>query len=408
LSSIGRLAARRFCWLALLWLHATAASAHLSGFTDTSIQIAQPGVKIIYTLPADNLLELGLPQQRADTAIKEPRAYLEAVAQGWSVQAKKRSCFQNSAEASALRTIESYQYTLVFECPQGFDEMVIRYALFGEQWRGEQNFTRVFMAGEQLRMRFTFDKQELPLAVPELLKNWGKSLQPEFLTLDPNRKLRKDAWTGFASAEPVKDSVGWWQSLLRADPAFIVLGLKHILLGADHILFVIGLLLVPAGLARLAGLVTAFTVAHSITLSLAVLNVVALPPSITEPLIALTVAAIGAENMLRTRWFAGDAERVTQIRGGHSRRWLPTFGFGLIHGVGLSYVLSEMGMADDLAGTLVYFNVGVELGQLSIVAICLPITLLIFRRPWGLRASTVLSGALTLLGLYWFAERTFG
>jgi hypothetical protein len=398
---------RRCGWLVLLWLQATAASAHLSGFTDTSIQIAQPGVKIIYTLPADNLLELVPPQERTGATIKEPGAYLEAVAQGWSVQAKKRSCFQKSAEGSALRTIESYQFTLVYECPQGFDEMVIRYALFGEQWRGEQNFTRVFMAGEQLRMRFTFDKKELPLDVPALLKNWGKPLEAGFLTLDPNRKLRKDAWTGFASTEPTKERVGWWESLRSADPAFIVLGLKHILLGADHILFVIGLLLVPAGWARLAGLVTAFTVAHSITLTLSVLNVVALPPTVTEPLIALTVAAIGAENALRTRWFAGDAEHVAQIRSERSRRWLPTFCFGLIHGIGLSYVLSEMGMADDLAGTLVYFNLGVELGQLSIVSICVPVTLLIFRQPWGLRAGTVLSCGLTVLGLFWFVERVF-
>ncbi len=103
--------------------------------------------------------------------------------------------------ASALKAIPSYQYTLVYECPQGFDEMLIRYTLFGEQWRGEQNFTRVLMAGEQLRMRFTFDKKELTLDVPALLKEWGKPMARDFLTLDPNRRLRKDAWTGFADGE---------------------------------------------------------------------------------------------------------------------------------------------------------------------------------------------------------------
>ena len=85
-----------------------------------------------------------------DAELAQPAAdYLDAVVQGWSVHAKKRPCFLRASDAAALRSIESYQYTLRFECPQGFEELVIRYALFGEQWRGEQNFTRVFMAGDQ-------------------------------------------------------------------------------------------------------------------------------------------------------------------------------------------------------------------------------------------------------------------
>lgn len=398
-----RLASR--CWLfLLLLLQATAASAHLSGFTDTSIQIAQPGVKIIYTLPADNLLELESEPRGEGAAPKPPAEYLNAVIQGWSLYAKRRPCFLRDSEASALRTIESYQFTLRFECPQGFDELLIRYSLFGEQWRGEQNFTRVFMAGEQLRMRFTFDKKELSLQVPQLLSDWGKPLQADFFEVDPNNKLRKDSWTGFANTTEAENS-SWWRDLWRTDPGFITLGLKHILAGADHILFVIGLLLVPAGWARLAGLVTAFTIAHSITLALSSLHAIALPPSLTEPLIALTVAAIGIENVLRTRWAAVGTDEVAQIRAQPSRRWLTTFAFGLIHGVGLSYLLTEMGLGDDLVGTLLFFNVGVELGQLSIVAVCLPLTLWLFKQRWGLRVSSILSGALATIGLIWFVER---
>jgi hypothetical protein len=390
--------------LLLLLLQATAAFAHLSGFTDTSIQIAQPGVKIIYTLPADNLLELE-SQPRGEGAKPEaPAKYLDAVVQGWSVYAKRRPCFLRDRDATALRTIESYQFTLRFECPQGFDELLIRYSLFGEQWRGEQNFTRVFMAGEQLRMRFTFDKKELSLQTPQLLSEWGKSLQADFFEIDPNNKLRKDSWTGFANSTEA-DHSSWWQDLWRTDPGFITLGLKHILEGADHILFVIGLLLVPAGWTRLAGLVTAFTLAHSITLALSSFHAIVLPPSLTEPLIALTVAAIGIENVLRTRWPATDPDRVALIRSQPSRRWLTTFAFGLIHGVGLSYILTQMGLGDDLVGTLLFFNVGVELGQLSIVAVCLPLTIWLLKRSWGLRASSALSCALAVIGLVWFVER---
>jgi hypothetical protein len=387
----------------LLWFQAIAAAAHLSGFTDTSIQVANTGVKIIYTLPADNLRELDQQRARNSIAPRAPEAYLDAVAEGWQVLAKRRPCFLREHTATALPTIEAYQYVLRYECPQGFEELLIRYTLFAEQWRGEQNFTRVFMAGEQLRMRFSFDRKELPLAVPDLLARWGKPLQQDFFAVDPNRALRKESWIGFAAGATLP-AVPWWQSIARADPGFIGLGMKHILEGIDHIFFVVGLLLIPAGAARLAGLVTAFTIAHSITLSLAVLQVIALPPAVTEPLIALTVAAIGAENLWRTRWFAG-RERVAQIRERRSWRWLVTFGFGLFHGVGLSYALTEMGLADDIVGALLFFNIGVEFGQLLVVALCLPLTVWLFRQRFGLRASSVASAALTLLGLYWFAER---
>ena len=240
--------------------------------------------------------------------------------------------------------------------------------------------------------------------VRRLLSSWGKPLHNDFFAVDPNRKLRKDSWTGFANA-PAENDASWWDDLRRTDPGFILLGLKHILQGTDHIFFVIGLLLVPTGWARLAGLVTAFTIAHSIMLALSFLQIIVLPPALTEPLIALTVAAIGIENALRTRWSVGSAELVAQIRTRSSRRWLTTFVFGLIHGIGLSYVLTEMGLADDLAGTLLFCNVGFELGQLSIVAVCLPLTLWLFRRRWGLRASTLLSCVLALVGLGWFVER---
>ena len=399
--------AQRYCWAALLLLHAAAASAHLSGFTDTSIQIAQPGVKIIYTVPADNLLEIVPPEQRDPKAsIKEPKAYLDAVVQGWSVVALGRSCFVRESEADALTKIGSYQFTLVYECPQGFEEMVLGYTLFGEQWRGEQNYLRIFMAGDQMRLRFAYDRKELRLDVPGLVKQWGRPLAPAFFSLDPNRKLRTDAW--LVGQEEAKKSQSVWESLKNADPAFIQLGTRHILEGADHILFVIGLLLVPASWARLAGLVTSFTAAHSITLSLSAFDVLALPPSVTEPLIALTVVAIGVENIVHTRWRLGDTAQLAQLRAAGSYRWLATFGLGLIHGVGLSYVLTEMGFADDRLGALVYFNAGVELGQLVIIAVCLPIVMWLFRRAYGLRVATVMSGAVALFGSYWFVERLTG
>jgi hypothetical protein len=146
--------------------------------------------------------------------------------------------------------------------------------------------------------------------------------------------------------------------------------------------------------------VTAFRLAHSITLSLAVLDLVRIPGSIVEPLIALTVIWVAVENFL-----SRDVER----------RWRLTFFLGLIHGFGFAGVLQEYGLPSDAIGlALASFNVGVEIGQLAIVALLMPL-LLALDRLWprshggaGRPPALVygISFPVALLGLWWLAERT--
>ncbi len=185
-----------------------------------------------------------------------------------------------------------------------------------------------------------------------------------------------------------------------AAPAFFGLGIEHILIGADHLLFLFALVLLRARRRDLLVLVSAFTVAHSITLSAAALGWMALPGSIVEPIIALSVALVGVENLLTGR-FAPDM----------SKRWRLTFAFGLVHGFGFAGVLSEIGLPqDDTALALVLFNVGVEAGQLMVLAALLPILWFIRRKEpvatwfdtWGVR---LLSGAVIVVGLFWLIER---
>lgn len=137
---------------------------------------------------------------------------------------------------------------------------------------------------------------------------------------------------------------------------YIVLGFEHIVpLGYDHILFVLGLCLLGTKLRPLLMQVTAFTIAHSITLGLSLTGVISLPAQIVEPLIAVSIAYVAIENVLRPRmtW-----ARVAVV-----------FGFGLVHGMGFAGVLREVGIpADRLWTALLGFNVGVELGQLSVIA----------------------------------------
>ncbi len=176
--------------------------------------------------------------------------------------------------------------------------------------------------------------------------------------------------------------------------SFVLLGIHHILSGYDHLLFVIGLLLPGGDLLALAKIITAFTIAHSVTLSLAVLQVVTLPDRLIEAVIALSIAYVAAENLVG--------------RPAVSRRWLVSFCFGLVHGFGFSSALRELGLpAHGLVLSLLGFNVGIEVGQALVVAICLPLLALVRRTRWSHPAVVTSSVAILLVGLVLFVERAF-
>jgi len=188
--------------------------------------------------------------------------------------------------------------------------------------------------------------------------------------------------------------VGADGDLARSTGSFFVMGIHHILSGYDHLLFLVGLLLPGGGLLSLAKIITAFTVAHSVTLSLAVLQVVTLPDRLIEAVIGLSIAFVAAENL-----FLDPAV---------SRRWLVSFSFGLVHGFGFSSALRELNLpAHGLLASLFGFNIGVEVGQALVVAVCLPFLLLLRRSRWEHRAVSTSSLAILLVGLVLFVERAF-
>ena len=203
---------------------------------------------------------------------------------------------------------------------------------------------------------------------------------------------------------------GSWQGIGAVLGTFVPAGAYHIAIGPDHLLFLLGLLLIGGSLRRLGLIVTAFTLGHTVTLSLAALGVVTPPGQFIEPLIALSVVLVGVDNLLvgdggTARAGLGPALPATR----DLRPWMAGL-FGLVHGFGFASVLREFGLPREALGwSLFGFNLGVELGQLAFV---LPVATLLAwirrRAPLaGSRLAMVGSVIVALAGTYWFIQRVF-
>jgi hypothetical protein len=184
----------------------------------------------------------------------------------------------------------------------------------------------------------------------------------------------------------------------RGFVSFVRAGVEHILWGADHLAFLLGLVLgerlVRGRAAALLAVLTAFTVGHSASLALATLGGFAPGPRLVEPAVALSVAYVGAENVL-----------VSVPR----RRWLLTLPFGFVHGFALAGGLMPLGLPRaDLPAALLGFNLGVEAGQLVVLGLLLPPLAWLARRSSYARAARVASGGIALAGIAWFVARVCG
>jgi hydrogenase/urease accessory protein HupE len=190
-------------------------------------------------------------------------------------------------------------------------------------------------------------------------------------------------------------------SLSSTMQRYLVTGIEHIFLGYDHIAFLVAIVLWACRLVPVIKIVTAFTVAHSLTLSLAALNVLVVPSRIVEPAIAASIVFVAVEN-----FFSRDVDK----------RWRVAFLFGLIHGLGFAGALREIGLPPDaIVPALAAFNVGVEIGQIAIVALMLPVLGLLDRLTAvgpeeparAARLVYTMSAVIGVLGGYWLLTRVF-
>jgi HupE / UreJ protein len=227
----------------------------------------------------------------------------------------------------------------------------------------------------------------------DLEEDWTDFLGPHYRTIATIGTPRGGA-EYVLGEESRRASVDFGAQVPSGFLGFVRLGVEHILTGYDHLLFLLALLIGATSFWRVLGIVTAFTLAHSITLSLAALGFVHAQGAVVEPMIAASIMWVAVGNLL-----------------GQSRPWdrlAVTFLFGLVHGLGFADALSQLALSGwPLARALVGFNSGVELGQAVAVGAALPVLLYIGKLKHAVLMVRTASSAVALVGAYWFVERLF-
>lgn len=205
----------------------------------------------------------------------------------------------------------------------------------------------------------------------------GKPIEHVFKSSEP-------VWTGDLSSSG---------SFLSTVVQFIILGVEHILIGYDHILFLIALIVIGLRMKEVVKVITAFTIAHSITLILAALEIISLNARFVEAVIALSICYVAIENIVKKEV---------------NYRWVIAFAFGLIHGFGFAGVLTEIGIpSENFISALLAFNVGVELGQILLFLIILPVLFVLHKWVSQQKTKVAISLVVFLFGILWFTERVF-
>lgn len=252
-------------------------------------------------------------------------------------------------------------------------------------------------ARRDLRLRLQFSWKQVPekLAVRCALFS-ADPRHKTFLNIYQEDALRRQEVFDKDSTQ-IEYALSSRQSIGDVITQFVREGVHHIFIGPDHILFIVGLLLLGGTLGRLLRIVTAFTIAHSVTLVLATLNILSPPARVIEPAIALSIIFVGAHALL-------------QQKEKHDWRLLFAFCFGFIHGFGFANVLREMRLPPAALGwSLFSFNVGVEIGQACIVLAVAPLLALLYRRSETVaaRVITASSFGVVFAGSFWFVQRLF-
>lgn len=345
--------------------------AHGPGVTYTSIGLYKSGISVLFTLPYGDAFSLR--PQLSDPA---PEDLVDLVSAGIRIVQDSAPCVLDRVDAADYGAIEAFQYKLHFVC-SSLDFLTFEYRLLSG--KDHLNYVDLWLGPNNMALILDDENRSFEIPVAHLL--WER---------------------GWTLSETVPALTGEKPALSE----YLVLGFDHVMTGLDHLFFVLGLVMLVHRFLPLLGLITSFTIAHSITLGMAALDVYVLPESITELLIGISIVYIGLENL----WglYRGSATgKVVAGSAALRRRWFGSFAFGLVHGFGFSFLLREIGLPPaQLVQSLALFNVGVELAQITAVVIPFIILQRLFR---GTRAFVLVAGFLSVVvagsGCWWVYDR---
>ncbi|HEY9153861.1 MAG TPA: HupE/UreJ family protein [Opitutaceae bacterium] len=243
-----------------------------------------------------------------------------------------------------------------------------------------------------------FETRVFGLLPPGHRQHFSISLKDDHLLLAKLLSADDFVASAFVRVQPVANSGTAPANHAISFTGFLRLGIEHILTGYDHLLFLFAFLITAKGIKPILKIITSFTVAHSITLGLSALNIVYLPSRLVEPLIAATIVFVALQNLFRR-------DRLGE-------RAALTFVFGLIHGFGFAAVLRDMGISSlgsSAWRALGGFNLGVEIGQIAVASVVLPLLWYLRARPsYTRRWMPTASAAIVLAGTFWFIQRVVG
>lgn len=362
-------------WFAALFLAGGVAHAHVVGISMAQGSMSGETLELVIGFAPADARQLLKPEDRSpekwtpetfDT-VKPQLLWLGP--QLWEVTAGGEKLKPAEIRVELLAG-DNVSFRLLFTRPPGVDKLTLRAPKLAELPPGHREFVIIGGANGVTLVKKLLTAEDNTMEIP---LSAGANVQ--------------DNAAGDTAANGATTT--FW--------GFLRLGIEHIWTGYDHLLFLFALLVVCRSFKSIVAIITCFTLAHSTTLALATLNLVNLPSAITEPAIAASIVFVGVENLVR--------------RGAEPpKRWLLTFAFGLIHGFGFASVLRELGVGENgtsIAMPLFTFNAGVEVGQVTIAAIVLPIVWQLRKNEKFLRLGVpALSAVVSVAGLYWFLQRT--
>lgn len=358
--------ARRHSILIVLFLLPLAAGAHLFEYgTITTDLSARDKSILLNTEVSQNTNISGFP------ADKQRQFYADYFSERFLIKLGGEPCSFVFKSYDPSLTAPKSSFTGEFLCPANvmdIADLKIKSTLFNDQFRNFDHF-----------IKFSFDQREWQFVLTANRENFPDDVEAEYIGERKNPPFFQIA------------------------RQFIWLGVTHIWTGYDHILFLLSLILLLRFWKGILLLVTAFTVAHSITLISAGLEGIRINPRIVEPAIAVSILYMAARNTYLLR------KSFTGMKLAGSGHWVGAFGFGLVHGLGFAGALAETTIPENyFVPALIFFNVGIEAGQIVLLLFFVPLLFQIDKLPQArkfLFAASLMTG---LLAIVWIFQRLFG